>query len=554
MDAENSKSKTPAPNNIPNRSNTSKTNLQNITLILVSLLLSVTVVIRILTLSTPLERDEGEYAYTAQLILRGVPPYKLAYNMKMPGIYAAYAAVIAVFGQTASAVHLGALIINTATTILIFLLTKKLLNTTAAAAAAAFFAITSLSRFVAASANAENFVLLPAITAILLLLKFQENKKYAHLISCAILLGIAFLMKQHAVGFILLGGILILLSKPFNIKKIISSIAIYTFFVSLPFLITCLILWQSGVFRQFWFWTFDYAAKYVSIVPLEIGLRELKNNGLLIIQSAPAIWLSAAIGLLSILWDKNIRKNYRFILLFLICSFAAVCPGMYFRYHYFLLLLPAVCLLAATAIYAAENILIKITKSKNISLAICTAILAAVWMHTLLLPKNCYFQTDPVKLSKLTFGNNSFAEMQEIAKFIRQNSNPNDQIAIMGSEPQIFFYAQRRSASPYIYMYPLMEPQPYARQMQLEMIQHIEQNKPRFFVFVTNNFSWLQNSYSETLIFKWFADYIKNYAAIGLVEVLPNKTIYHWKTNAIASDAALRIYVFERNQSPDAQK
>jgi hypothetical protein len=39
----------------------------------------------------PLERDEGEYAYAGQLMLQGVPPYKLAYNMKLPGTYAAYA-------------------------------------------------------------------------------------------------------------------------------------------------------------------------------------------------------------------------------------------------------------------------------------------------------------------------------------------------------------------------------------------------------------------------------------------------------------------------------
>jgi hypothetical protein len=33
----------------------------------------------------PLERDEGEYAYAGQLLLEGIPPYQLAYNMKLPG-------------------------------------------------------------------------------------------------------------------------------------------------------------------------------------------------------------------------------------------------------------------------------------------------------------------------------------------------------------------------------------------------------------------------------------------------------------------------------------
>ena len=60
----------------------------------------VTVAIRIRLLGMPLERDEGEYAYAGQLMLQGIPPYKLAYNMKFPGTYAAYAAIMSVFGQT----------------------------------------------------------------------------------------------------------------------------------------------------------------------------------------------------------------------------------------------------------------------------------------------------------------------------------------------------------------------------------------------------------------------------------------------------------------------
>ncbi len=34
----------------------------------------------------PLERDEGEYAYAGQLVLQGIPPYQLAWNMKFPGV------------------------------------------------------------------------------------------------------------------------------------------------------------------------------------------------------------------------------------------------------------------------------------------------------------------------------------------------------------------------------------------------------------------------------------------------------------------------------------
>ena len=77
--------------------------------------------IRIRLLGIPLERDEGEYAYAGQLMLQGIPPYKLAYNMKFPGTYAAYAAIMSIFGQTIFAIHLGLLLVNAITIALDFL-------------------------------------------------------------------------------------------------------------------------------------------------------------------------------------------------------------------------------------------------------------------------------------------------------------------------------------------------------------------------------------------------------------------------------------------------
>src|SRR5436190_23592252 len=105
----------------------------------------VTVAFRIRLLGIPLERDEGEYAYAGQLMLQGIPPYKLAYNMKFPGTYAAYAVIMSIFGQTIAGIHIGLLLINAATTILIFFLGQRLFSLTAGVAAATTYAVLSLS-------------------------------------------------------------------------------------------------------------------------------------------------------------------------------------------------------------------------------------------------------------------------------------------------------------------------------------------------------------------------------------------------------------------------
>ena len=74
--------------------------------ILALVIFSLTTVIRIRLLGIPLERDEGEYAYAGQLLLQGIPPYKLAYSMKFPGTSVAYAITMFLFGQSISAIHL----------------------------------------------------------------------------------------------------------------------------------------------------------------------------------------------------------------------------------------------------------------------------------------------------------------------------------------------------------------------------------------------------------------------------------------------------------------
>src|SRR2546430_16590114 len=53
------------------------------------------------------------------------------------------------------------------------------------------------------------------------------------------------------------------------------------------------------------------------------------------------------------------------------------------------------------------------------------------------------------------YGFNPFPESVALARLLRDHSTPDDRIFIFGSEPQILFYAGRRSASRYVFLYPL---------------------------------------------------------------------------------------------------
>src|SRR5438105_3760815 len=96
--------------------------------LLLGLAILFVIVVRVRLREMPLERDEGEYAYAGQLMLQGVPPYKEVYNMKLPGTYAAYAGIMAVFGQTPAGIHLGVMLVNVGCILLVFLIGRRLLD------------------------------------------------------------------------------------------------------------------------------------------------------------------------------------------------------------------------------------------------------------------------------------------------------------------------------------------------------------------------------------------------------------------------------------------
>jgi hypothetical protein len=138
----------------------------------------------------PLERDEGEYAYAGQLILAGVPPYELAYNVKFPGAYYAYAAIMAVFGQTPWAIRMGLLCVNGATVGLVFLLGKRMLGTLAGAVGASAFALLAIDRWsMGVFAHATHFMSLPAVAGVLILLHAMRGGRAWLFVTAGVLMG-----------------------------------------------------------------------------------------------------------------------------------------------------------------------------------------------------------------------------------------------------------------------------------------------------------------------------------------------------------------------------
>jgi hypothetical protein len=156
---------------------------------------------------------------------------------------------------------------------------------------------------------------------------------------------------------------------------------------------------------------------------------------------------------------------------------------------------------------------------------------------------------DSLEACRSVYGPNPFPEALEIANYIKGHSTPSSRMAVLGSEPEIYFYSGVHSATGYIYTYELMEKQKYASSMQKEMISEIEGSRPDFLVFVRTPTSWLVKPDSDKTILLWSAKYFPdNYALVGIVDSSDPKG-FRWGPEAATYKprSPFVVFVFKRN-------
>jgi hypothetical protein len=439
--------------------------------------------------------------------------------MKFPGVYAAYALIMWIFGQTSIGIHLGLLIVNIANIVIVFLIARRLIGLIAAIAAAASYAILSASPSVLGlAAHATHFVMLPTLLGALVLLKPVLTKKMVFV--SGILFGAGLLMKQPAIFFIFFGAAYLLFRDwrtKFGFNEMLLRSAVFIAASALPLACVALWLWQAGVLAKFWFWTVLYAREYAGVIPISQGSRLFFEQIGPVIGFGWPLWALAALGVAASFLDKAMRNAAFFILTFIAFSGLALSSGFLFRKHYFIFVLPAICLLLGVATASASKFCSRLARP----LAFLPLVVFVVCSRVALSGQEPLLSQSPSDAVRIIYGANPFSEAVRVAEYLREHTDPTDTIAVLGSEPEIYFYAHRHSATGYIYTYALMEPQRYAVQMQLEMMREIEAARPKYLVFVAVTTSWLKHSNSETEIFDWFDRYsAADFQLDGLVNIV----------------------------------
>jgi len=480
------------------------------------LTIALTVAIRLRLLSTPLERDEGEYAYAGQLILSGALPYQSAYNMKLPGAYYVFAAAEALFGQTDHGIHLALVVVNLCCCAGVFGLARRFLDVEASSSAAAAFALLSVSPAVLGTAfNAEHAVLLCAIPAAWCLVDAMRTGSRAKLAASGLLFGAAIVMKQHAIllaagGAIFAAASLAAGASPPRAR--LGRFALFAGTLAAPYAAVAAYFAAHGALGQFWFLTSVYARAYVSIHDVLRGMLRTPV-GAHVGDNVPLSVLGA-VGLVWILAARGRRRTFAFVLVFAAASLASVYPGFYFRPHYFVLVLPAAALLCGAGVAAIARAASRVRPAARGALmaAVALAPAAGFIAHYPALT----FAWTPEMTSRQLYPDAPFVEIREVAAYIDAHSTPTDTVANVGAEPELLFYARRRSASGFLYCYPLIEPQPYAAAMRRQWFDEIERARPRFAVFSDSQDVWT-GSPGQDDVMRWWATFREGYEKVGVV-------------------------------------
>jgi hypothetical protein len=525
---------------------------------LLILLLLIIILIRTKFLNIPFERDEGAYSYYGKLLLDGKIPYKDFYEQKFPGVFYFYAFIVKLFGSTVRDLHIGFLFLNLFSVVLIFFASKNIFNSISAIIAAATFAFVSLTPMISGfTIQSEHGVAFFTSLGIYFYSLGLIKQKWYFYLAMGLAMGCAFMTKTTGVFMALWGGAIIIIDVLFSKKRELKTFLIQIVWYAVGgfsvIALMFLLIYLKGSFNEMLFWTFDVPKNYVSKVTLEEGEKFFGYTKDAIFNFNKFFWIYPLLSLF-IFFIKGISWRIKFLIITLaILSFFTIVPGFYFYGHYWIQLIPGLSILAAATTYGINHIITAIFKLnspflKYIYIGIFTI---SIYSHVSKF-KQYYFNPNYDIILRNTYGNNPFPETMEVAKYMNAFLQPDDKIALLGSEPQFFIYTNRNALSKHIFFYSLVTDMPQHKEWQREFSKDVELAKPKYLIYYNIPISLLVQPNTDRYIFDWANKYVtENYNIIGLVDMIPGQRAnYVWREqlNNYKPQAQEQIFIYERKQ------
>ena len=439
-------------------------------------------VLRAPVAALPFERDEGEYAYIAQRWLAGDVPYRDAFDQKPPGVFLFYAAAFAVGGESPAAVRWAAQLATLAALGAILAIGARLFSPAVGVAAALVgWLLSAHPGWLGNAVNTEQVALAPISFGALFALLAASRQRIAFSLCVGALGGVALLLKPVTAPIV---AFEIVTAVWLSQRKLAHAIAAACGVVAVlaP---TALYFATQGAWTQFLDAVVWNNLAYAGTTALRNYPASFAAEfGRTLVPLAPIYlaMLAAPLALLPAARPRACtRRRFGWVAAWLAVSLPAIAAGGYFRQHYFVLALPPLALLAGVALDALGRIAFRAPWLDRGFAPLAALLLAGSCVAT----SWWYFgpASAESKLHRI-YGSNPFPEAPALGAWLAAHAAPDDRVFIYGSEPQLLFYADRRSASRYPFVYPLTMPLPAAASRQREALGEFDAEPPRFVVGV----------------------------------------------------------------------
>lgn len=499
-------------------------------------------VLRWNSLDAPLVRDEGEYAYAAQLLNRGLLPYEYAFVQKPPMVIYSYA----LSGAIAPNVFwfprvLGGLSAALTTCLLGWIARREF---GPGFALPAMWLLTPMLLFPGLwqfAANTETFMLAPLLGTVAVYVGSRPGRGGLTAWFWAGFLGATTLWYKYTAL-----PMLALLFAVWSVEQLRTGTGIRRLFGRwllgiggagvASFAALGLFLFRDGG-QRLWECTVTYNRYYTAAAGF--GMAALWSTLQLFLADWWILFLLPAILVVS-----RRQRVWFWVGMFLA---AWISTGASSHGHYYLVVMPFWALLTAVAI---NDLAAWVAAKQKWPLSGLRRALTAAVLLLLCLPDLPWVACSKQEFAAVKAGGeNPFIESRAVAGRVAELTAPNDSVFVAGSEPQILCYAKRLSPTRFVIAYPLMIPTPLAEGYQRETVRDLERHPPAVIVLARLGTSWLQQAQSPPVLLEYLENLlVDRYERVG--GWVADGQSGHWQEPLPDQDMANSSLVLFRQKSP----
>ncbi len=430
--------------------------------------------------SVPLVRDEGEYAHLGLEILGGAIPYLDVYNQKTPFVFYWMSGVQWLFPDDLVAIRLATTLWLGLSALALYAAALHIVGRRAALWAVAAFCLIKVNQgAVFHAASTETFMLGFLAAGLWAAHARAEDGPVWRWWLAGLCAGLAFQTKQTGIVFL---GFLVIERMALRPPRAAlgQCVWIVSGFASV-FAVVIAGFAAAGALDAYLECVFANNVNYVrggSGSGPGPGWGALVASLVFAAGSNRVLWLGGVLGLA---WLARSRGTGRWLwgLPVLFGVIAAV--GGRLHPHY---LEPLVVPLAIGVGALQAELGRRLRDADGWRRAAWVAAVALLWIHPLQ-PAIRTVTNAQERVGDSIGRLSPAATALEAARFVRERSEPGERILVVGSEPQIYFYADRRSSARMAFAYPMTGPYPHAEALRERFLRNLEDDGPRWVIVCT---------------------------------------------------------------------